>query len=485
MKTTIDFMFNGLPVCYLYGNTADLYDDNLILSDYLIKKCAEKGVDVIGYLDAGGSYAELPENFRQIDESIVNKQAVDDALSVADQVRKALIIRLEGVTSQQARQAFISNLSEMRFHKFSNNILILVGDENDVEIIKNNALFNIVQLEKPSTEEITAYVRKRLAHVMADDQIKAFIRMCNGRFLRQIKAFVDDIIRTKKVSAILSAMENDGGAPYCAPVRMSDVIGLEGVKQQLLRMVVLPRKSPADFKELGIKTLGGLLLYGLPGCGKSFLVQALATEIQAVLYYIKISDIMSMWAGQSEENIHNTFVLAARQKLSIVFIDEVDALTPKRDGATDYMQRLMAQLLIEMQNAPANIIILAASNRPWLIDSAFLRSQRLSYKVYIPLPNEEDRRKHLAHLIGKKGRNIDLAALATKTSKFNNADVSVLYNEAAMHSIEKKHERGELILTMQDFEDALITVHSTVSPEDERELIFNMKKYFNINLTTL
>lgn len=145
---------------------------------------------------------------------------------------------------------------------------------------------------------------------------------------------------------------------------------------------------PEKAKKWKVKTGGGVLLYGPPGTGKTYLAEAVAGELDADFFYVKASDIMSKWVGESEKRVAELFKKARESKKAVIFIDEIDALLPKRTTHSSVMQRVVPQFLAEMDGIDSrneNILLMAATNVPWNIDPAALRPGRFDFKFYIPL----------------------------------------------------------------------------------------------------
>lgn len=171
-------------------------------------------------------------------------------------------------------------------------------------------------------------------------------------------------------------------------VTFDDVAGLEEVKEKIRDLIITPFLYPEKAKKWKVKTGGGVLLYGPPGTGKTYLAEAVAGELDADFFYVKASDIMSKWVGESEKRVAELFKKARESKKAVIFIDEIDALLPKRTTHSSVMQRVVPQFLAEMDGIDSrneNILLMAATNVPWNIDPAALRPGRFDFKFYIPL----------------------------------------------------------------------------------------------------
>lgn len=173
-------------------------------------------------------------------------------------------------------------------------------------------------------------------------------------------------------------------------IKMNDIAGLDEVKNALEEKVILPLKHPEIYKKYDKSIGGGILLYGLPGTGKTMFAQATATKLNASFFNVKCSDIGSKWHGESEKNIKILFEKAHKAKQAVIFFDEFDALSKTRNE--DTCHNIVQEILLQMQGLEKNknlLLIIAATNCPWNIDSAFLRPGRFDEKIYIPLPDSE------------------------------------------------------------------------------------------------
>ena len=212
------------------------------------------------------------------------------------------------------------------------------------------------QVEKKSQEVYTSSTRGA-----KDDLAKLGITMDNGKSSSKANKNSDD--------ESLTAFEpvSDTG------VSMSDVAGLEEAKEEIIHKVIEPNKHPEIFKKYKKSKGGGILLYGVPGTGKTMLAQAIAHEIDAKFFSVKCSDILSKWVGDAEHNIRNLFTEAKKYPNSIIFFDEFEAIAPKRDTYSTVMKRVVPELLAQIQGFEKNennLIVIAATNRPWVLRSA-------------------------------------------------------------------------------------------------------------------
>jgi SpoVK/Ycf46/Vps4 family AAA+-type ATPase len=218
-------------------------------------------------------------------------------------------------------------------------------------------------------------------------------------------------------------------------------------------------------RELYGKSLrGGLLLYGPPGCGKTFMARAIADEMGAKFGSISLVDVLNMWIGQSERNLHDIFVSARRNAPCVLFLDEVDALGYKRSQMqSSSMRTLGNQLLAEldgMEGENEGVFILAATNAPWDVDTALRRPGRLDRTVFVAPPDEPARVSILEyHLRQRPIANIDLKRLAAATGQFSGADLAHLCETAAEFAMYDSVTSGEVrMMEQRDFDAALSEV---------------------------
>ncbi|WP_052888148.1 ATP-binding protein [Thermogemmatispora carboxidivorans] len=218
-------------------------------------------------------------------------------------------------------------------------------------------------------------------------------------------------------------------------VSFKDVGGLEDIKEQIRMQILYPLQQPALFQRFGKRIGGGILLYGPPGCGKTFLARATAGESQCRFISIAIHDILDMYIGNSEKNLHGIFELARRNRPAIVFIDELDALGGSRQQMRFHGLRILTnQLLLELDSIATNnseILVLGATNSPWFVDSSLRRPGRFDRILFVPPPDLEARCAILRLLLEEKPTEaIDYPQLARQMEKFSGADIRAVCERA-------------------------------------------------------
>ena len=256
-------------------------------------------------------------------------------------------------------------------------------------------------------------------------------------------------------------------------VHWDDIGGLDEVKEDLREAVEWPLKTPEIFERLGIKPPKGILLYGPPGCGKTLLAKAVATESAANFITIKGPEVFSKWVGESEKAIREVFRKARMAAPAVVFFDEIDSLVPRRGaGFSDsgVSERVISQLLTEMDGIVGleDIVIIAATNRPDMVDPAVLRPGRFDRLIYVPEPDEKSKLQ-IFKIYTKNmplSKNIDLSQLAFQSKNFSGADIDAYCREAAMVALRRDVNAKEV--TLEDFNEARKRVGPSITPDMEK-----------------
>jgi SpoVK/Ycf46/Vps4 family AAA+-type ATPase len=252
-------------------------------------------------------------------------------------------------------------------------------------------------------------------------------------------------------------------------VTLADVGGMEEVKRRLDAAFLAPMRNPDLRKLYGKQLRGGLLLYGPPGCGKTFIARAVAGELGAHFVGVSIHDVLDMWLGSSERNLHSLFDLARRSAPCVLFIDEVDAIGQRRSQVRGAMRTTVNQLLAELDGADGSnegVFVLGATNHPWDVDSALRRPGRFD-RTLLVLPPDRAAREAIFryHLHDRPIAGIDLARLAKDTEDFTGADIAHVCETAAEHAMLDSVASGSVrMIEMRDLQAALAEVHPSTGP---------------------
>jgi AAA+ superfamily predicted ATPase len=253
-------------------------------------------------------------------------------------------------------------------------------------------------------------------------------------------------------------------------LRLPDVGGLSDVKERLQVAFLAPMRNPELRRLYGKSLRGGLLLYGPPGCGKTFIARAVAGELGASFVSVGISEVLDMWIGASEKNLSELFELARRQSPCVLFFDEVDALGQRRSQTrSSAMRTTVNQFLAELDSVGSDnegVFVLGATNAPWDVDPALRRPGRFDRTVLVLPPDSPAREQILRyHLRDRPIAGIDLASLVSRTDGFSGADIAHLCESAAEIALMDAVRSGEArLMGMPDFEAALKAVHPSTGP---------------------
>ena len=409
----------------------------------------------------------------------------------------------EGEKEERRLVSFFANLiKEINSQK----LIMLVASTNNFSQMSTR-LFSLfmyhLSLDAPSQEERENILKSLLYHEQ-HVELKDIAQKTSGFFLSdfislirkvcQLKAINQQFLEGKKVEGlkeiILKAVDEIRASKSgtlsnvkVQTVKWNDVGGLEHVKKDIFDTIELPMKFPTLFRKNMQRS--GLLFYGPPGCGKTLLAKAVATEFSLNFYSVKGPELINMYVGQSEENIRETFKTARRMAPCVVFFDEVDSLAPSRGRTGDsggVMDRIVSQLLSELDGMHdnTNIFIIAATNRPDLLDPALLRPGRFDKLIYVGVPEQEEERLKLLKAVTLKlqlSPDVCLKTLVQKIpSNLTGADFKALATDASMCCVKRlilAHENekasidvGQAIVTAADFEEAIRSCSPSVSMEE-------------------
>ena len=255
-------------------------------------------------------------------------------------------------------------------------------------------------------------------------------------------------------------------------VTFADIAGLEDVKEAIRELIITPFRRADLYKRFGMETGGGVLLYGPPGTGKTMLAQAIATEVDAAFFSVKGSDLISKYVGESEQNVKKLFKAARSLPVSVIFFDEFEVIGRARgNDLQPWSDKLLSELLAQMQGfekSEGTLLVLAATNMPWTIDSALLRPGRFNRKIYVSLPDSEAREQIVRNCLNglPVDPGFDYAKVAEITEGFNAADVTEFCNRLKLSAIRRSIESGnDEVICMKDVENSS-SMKSSVDPRD-------------------
>lgn len=344
------------------------------------------------------------------------------------------------------------------------------GKEYSIEDLKNDK----ESLKAFSKEDLVEWCREKgltgYSKLNKSELVDFIVANSNGN---------DDVNKSQKIG-----YKNNSVIPNKKGITFNDIAGLEEAKKAFNEKVIMPYKHKKLFEKFGKKIGGGILLYGLPGTGKTMFAEAASNELDALFIPVKCSDIKSKWYGESEQKVKQIFNRARKAKKAIIFFDEFEAIGAKRtDNSENGNNDLVPQILAEMQGVGSSsddkmILVIAATNKLWSIDSAFMRPGRFDEKIYIPLPDFEARKKIFEIQLSKLPHedNLDYELLAKLTEGCNGADVKEVCEKLKMSAINDSITIGiEQTIGMDDIEKIKNCIKSSVK-QDEIEKLYNFQK---------
>ena len=256
-----------------------------------------------------------------------------------------------------------------------------------------------------------------------------------------------------------------------------DVVGMEDVKQLIRTHVLDQIKYPELYTQYGLKGGTGVLLFGLPGTGKTTIARAIANEIAAPLYTVQLSDVLNKWVGESEKRIKQLFDKARSTPTSLIFFDDFDALGMERQDDGNHNNKIIVELINQMdgfRKSENTIVLLAATNKPWMIDSALMRPGRFEHHFYVPLANHEARIVLVKKILGDVpvACDLNMDCVSDLLVGYNGADIVSVVNSAKVAGVQRakamrmRGENGISPITFEDFANAAAVHKSSVDPDD-------------------
>ncbi len=412
------------------------------------------------------------------DTILKSAQTLPVSTSFASQIFKVMAWDFYSSSRQKERKEIIKSLAEqVKGFTDDKRLSDIIDDAVREQILSEMARvthgFVGADLSSLAKEAAMIVLRRVLPdlNLKEDEEIpkevleKLFIRLED--FLEALK-----VVRPSAMREILVQVPD---------VKWSDVGGLEDVKQELKEAVEWPLKHKDSFARLGVKPPKGVLLYGPPGTGKTLLAKAVANESEANFILVKGPELLSKWVGESEKAVRKIFEKARQTSPSIIFFDEMDSIAPRRGGSEEnkVSERVVNQLLTEMDGLQElnDIVIVAATNRPDIIDTALLRPGRFDRIILVPAPDAESRKKIFSvHLRGMSlEKDVDIDELVAKTEGYVGADIEAVCREAAILQLRKDITAKRVSRTA--FEEALAKVRPS-SSKDIEESYREIEKHF-------
>ncbi len=257
-------------------------------------------------------------------------------------------------------------------------------------------------------------------------------------------------------------------------IRFDDIAGLDDVKAEIYLKMIYPFRHPELAQRYGVGVGGGVLLYGPPGTGKTMFAKAIACEIDATMFVISPAQLMSKWVGEAEQNVRKLFEAAKDEKQAVIFIDEVEALVPRRRSSqSSVMTRVVPQILQELEGfdrqSDRALMFLGATNEPWSLDPAMMRPGRLDAKIYVPLPDAAARFRLFELYLGPRplDDDVDFAKLVDLTAGYSGADIKAVADRSATRPFLESVSGGEpRNINMGDVTAVIGALPPSVSPRD-------------------
>jgi ribosome biogenesis ATPase len=447
--------------------------------------------------------------------------ALDSALRRAGRFDREICV---GIPDQQAREHILQVLSkkmklsgDFNFKAIARKTPGFVGADlvsltKEAAVIAVNRIFSsileasdtngTIQKQETIKEELEDVTMKMKIDDTSDkkqvaDEIRS-VATFSPQQLEPLSIRMEDFLAA--IPKVQPSSKREGFATI-PDVTWADIGALVAVREELVLSILHPIQFPERFEALGLKMPAGVLLYGPPGCGKTLLAKAIANESGANFISIKGPELLDKYVGESERAVRQVFQRARASSPCVVFFDELDALCPRRSGGggsesgNGVSERVVNQLLTEMDGLDArrNVFVIAATNRPDIIDPAMLRPGRLDKLLYVPLPVASDRAQIL-QTITKNCRldeNVDVVAIANdpRCEGFSGADLSALVREAGVSALReadlsKQTSNFTLKIQSSHFDKAFGTVFPSVSRSDQR-IFEKMKKNLRKSRTTL
>ncbi len=315
-------------------------------------------------------------------------------------------------------------------------------------------------LNENKDKEFEKYLFQFLSKVSSEDpmfpMLKSFLGKRKNALKEEITSEKKDILPFEEEEDFYFGDDEDYEMDDDKPLKIEkvsfdDVGGMEEAKKRVKQLIINPFKNESLFRVYNKKIGGGILFYGPPGCGKTYLAKAISHEVESTFYEVALHEILDMWVGSSENAIHETFEKARRNTPCVLFFDEVDALSFQRSKIQQNTDnRIINQFLKEFQGVATDndkILIIGATNLPWNIDPAFRRPGRFDKVIFCPPPDLGARKKIFEIYLKEKPAEsgIDLDLLAKKTKDFSGADIKHVIDEVGHDCFEEALEKDAVV----------------------------------------
>lgn len=403
-------------------------------------------------------------------------------------------------SAKRIQSAFLNILDSIHVRQDSRYVFVVATTSNIETINSTVRRYGRldVEIEIPvpdpiAREQILIKQLQKLQHTLNSDDIRTIANNCHGYVGADISSLVakaamhavskgsvlESLSLTQPIlelsdiqyafaHVVPSAMKEV--LIKCPNIKWSDIGGQDELKLQLKQAIEWPLTHPETFTRLGINPPRGILMFGPPGCSKTMIAKALATESKVNFLSIKGPELFSMWVGESERAVRELFRKARQVSPAIIFFDEIDAIGGERSASasgSSVKERVLAQLLTEMDgvNVLSNVTIVAATNRPDLIDSALMRPGRLDRIVYVRLPDANTRREIFRIKLSKMPLidDFSIEQLIAQTDGYSGAEIQAICQEAALYALEESFEAKHV--EWRHFEKAINSVKPRTSPE--------------------
>ena len=363
----------------------------------------------------------------QVASMMMNEKLYTDAASQYQEILK----RSYGNNKAQL------GLAASYYYQQKYSAAIIIYEQQQSQLSKEEKVLFIKSLIKENSikQAIDMYQQLLMSNPgFTDEEIDSHLRLSSS------SAVTDDDLFADEESAYF--MEKPD-------LKFADVGGMKRVKDEIAIKIIEPLKNPDLYKAFGKKIGGGILLYGPPGCGKTFIAKATAGEINAKFINIGLHDILDMWIGNSEKNLHEIFEMARRNTPCVLFFDEVDAMGASRsDLKQSAMRHVINQFLAEMDGVDTDnegVLILAATNAPWSVDPAFRRPGRFDRIIFVEPPDETAREEMLRSMLqGKPVADIDTKKLAAGSADYSGADLKAVIDIAIEDKLRESMSKGSI-----------------------------------------